>query len=198
MRVIVLGVLAILTGCGEKPTVKPREASAPLPPRITHFYGNETVVPKGGSLTLCYGTENVETLTLQPYDDGELRPSFNRCVAHVPAKDTTYTLTAKGPGAETTATYSVRVGAAALRDRVLIQNFQVLGNTPIAAGGLVRLCYSTEAATGVSIRPDAGAALRVGRNQCVTVSPVKTTSYILTATAADGGVDRMRVTVAVQ
>ena len=97
------------------------------------------MVPKGGSLTLCYGAENVETLTLRPHEDGELRPSLNRCVADKPVKDTTYTLTAQGPGGETTATFSIRVGPAARKERVLIRNFQVLGNTPIRAGGRVQL-----------------------------------------------------------
>ena len=196
MRIIVLGLLAILISCGEKTAEKPK-LSAPPPPQITHFHANQSVVPKGGSVTLCYGTENVETLTLTPYEAGELRPSFNRCVADAPAKDTIYTLTANGPGGQTTATVSIKVGPPAPKERTLIQNFQVLGNTPIRPGGRVQLCYSTHEATGVSIRPYVAAELTLGRNQCVAVSPQKTTSYILTATGADGAVDRMQVNVPV-
>lgn len=196
-RAYVLGLLAIVTGCGERSAVKPKEG-LPKPPRITHFYGNQAVVPKGESLTLCYGTEDVETLTLRPYDDGELRPSFNRCVSHTPAKDTTYVLTAKGPGGETTASFSVRVGAGAPKERVLIQSFQIVGNRPVTAGARAQLCYSTEGANAVSIQPRVEAALGVGKNQCFVVTPGKTTSYVLTATAADGSVDRMQVTVPVQ
>ena len=192
------GFLAVLASCAEKPPEKRNQAPPPRLPRITHFYGNATVVPKGGSLTLCYGTENVETLTLRPHEDGELRPSMNRCVADSPVKDTTYTLTANGPGGETTATFSIRMGPAAGKERVLIRNFQVVGNTPVRAGGSVRLCYSTEGATGVSILPDVDTVLTLGRNRCVAVSPVKTTTYILTATAKDGVVDRMQVTVPAQ
>ena len=202
MRVLAFGFLVVLTGCAENPPETVKTPAAPPAPRITHFYGNQSVVPKGGNLTLCYGTENVESLTLQPHDDGELRPSFNRCVGDTPTKDTTYTLTAKGPGGETTAKVSIRVGPPvsppAQKERMLIQNFQVLGNTPMRTGGRVQLCYSTERATGVSIQPAVGAALGVGKNQCIVVSPAKTTNYILTATAADGSVDRMQVTVPVQ
>ena len=197
MRVIAFGFLAVLASCSEKPPEK-RNQVPPHLPRITHFYGNATVVPKGGSLTLCYGTENVETLTLRPHEDGALRPSLNRCVADTPAKDTTYTLTANGPGGETTATFSIRVGPAVRKERVLIQNFQVLGKTPVRAGVLVQLCYSTDAATAVSILPEVDTVLTLGRNRCVAVSPVKTTTYILTATAKDGVVDHMQVTVPVQ
>jgi hypothetical protein len=201
MRVLALGLFAILAGCGEKTAVKPQEAAPPPQvPRITHFYGNQTVVPKGESLTLCYGTENVETLKLTPHEDGDLRPSLNRCVAHTPANDTTYTLTAKGPGGETSATYSVRVGPAApkSKERVLIQSFQIVGNIPVSPGGPAQLCYTAEGVSAVSVQPTAGAALTAGRNQCFVVRPQKSTTYILTATAADGGVDRMQVTVPVQ
>jgi len=197
MRVIAFGFLALLSSCAEKTPETPKQAPPRLP-RITHFYGNATVVPKGGSLTLCYGTENVDKLTLQPHEDSELRPSFNRCVADTPVKDTTYTLTAQGPGGETAATFSIRVGPVERKERVLIRNFQVLGNTPVRAGGRVQLCYSTESAVGVSILPDVGAPLTLGRNQCVAVSPVKTTNYVLTATARNGSLDRMQVTVPVQ
>lgn len=171
-------------------------------PRITHFYGNQAVVPKGESLTLCYGTDNVESLTLRPSKDGDLRPSFNRCVSETPAGDTTYTLTAKGPGGETSATFSVRTGpatpAAAPSGRQLIQNFVVLGTTPVSPGGRVQLCYTTAGATAVSVQPAAGAGLSPGKNHCFAITPSKTTNYVLTATASDGAVDRMQVTVAVQ
>lgn len=196
MRLVVLTLLAALTSCREKPAKKPK-LPAPPPPKITHFHANQSVVPNGGSVTLCYGTENVETLTLTPYEEGELRPSFNRCVADAPGKDTIYTLTANGPGGQTTATVSIKVGTPVPKERVLIQNFQVLGNTPIRPGGRVQLCYSTQEATGVSIHPRVAAELTLGRNQCVAVSPQKTTSYVLTATGADGAVDRMQVNVPV-
>ena len=197
MRAILFCLAALLIGCGEKAIEKPK-AKAPGPPKITHFYGNEAVVPKGRSLTLCYGTENVESLTLRPSADGELRPSLNRCVAETVDKETTFTLTAKGPGGETSAAFTVRVGIATPKGRTMIQDFTVVGNTPVAPGGRVQLCYSTENATGVEVRPSVKAELTLGRNQCFAVTPQKTTNYILTARAADGAVDRMQVTVPVQ
>jgi hypothetical protein len=202
MRVIVLGLVALLAGCGEKVPEKPKEAAAPALPKITHFYGNQMVVPRGGNLTLCYGTENVEKLTLRPHEDGELRPSLNRCVGDTPLKDTTYTLTATGPGGVTTATYSVRVGPpvppASAKERVLIQNFVVMGNTPTAPGVPRQLCYTAEGVSSISVQPAVTGGLTAGRNQCFVVKPQKTTTYILTATAADGSVDRIQVSVPVQ
>jgi hypothetical protein len=196
MRVFIFSLIVVLAGCGEKAVEKPRESAPPKPPKIKHFYGNATVVPKGQSLTICYGTEDVDSLKMEPYDD-DLRPSFNRCVAHTPVKDTTYTLTAKGPGGVTTATFSVRVGPAAVKPREMIQNFQSLGGGK-PAGAPVQLCYSTEGATAVSVRPAVPDQLGVGKNQCFVVKPLRTTTYVMTATAADGAVDRMQVTVPVQ
>jgi len=197
MRAILLAVTAVLMGCGETAIVKPK-AEAPKLPVIKHFYGNEAVVPKGGSVTLCYGTENVDKLTLRPSADGDLRPSFNRCVAERVDDETTFVLTASGPGGETTASFTVRVGKTPPRVSTLIQSFNVLGNTPIAVGGRVQLCYTTDAGVRLSIRPKVDAKLEGGRNQCFVVTPKETTNYVLAATGADGSVDRMQVTVPVQ
>lgn len=201
MKATIYGLILVLAGCGGKSVEAPKKAQAPRLPKITHFYGNEAMVPKGGSITLCYGTEDVETLRLTPSADGELRPSLNRCVAENVAADTTYTLTAKGPGGETSATFTVKVGKAAAvarKERVMIQNFQRLGDRPVAAGAPVQLCYSTEGAAEVSLRPSGKGETGPGKNVCVVVTPEKTTTYVLTAKAEDGAVDRMQVTVPVQ
>jgi hypothetical protein len=159
------------------------------------------MVPKGGSVTLCYGTEDVETIRLTPSADGDLRPSLNRCVAEKVTGDTTFTLLAKGRGGETSATFTVKVGttaAAVSKERVMIQSFQRLGDRPVTPGEPVQLCYSTEGAATVSVRPRGEGEMGVGKNVCFVVKPEKTTTYILTAKAEDGAVDRMQVTVPVQ
>jgi len=201
MRIWILALPILLAACGETPTKTTK--TAPHLPKITHFYGNEANVPKGQSLTLCYGTENVDSVTLKPYDDGPLPPSFNRCVSHTPTAETTYTLTATGPGGETSASFSVKIGPPqaknASKERVLIRTFNVLGSAPFPPGGRVQLCYTTDGATSVSLQPPGTTAkLETGTNQCFVVSPQKSTTYILTATAADGSVDRMQVSVPVQ
>ncbi|HEU0122614.1 MAG TPA: hypothetical protein VFQ91_18925 [Bryobacteraceae bacterium] len=201
MKVYLCGLVIFLAACAGKPEAPPKKA--PPLPKITHFYGNQPVVPKGASLTLCYGTENVDSLTLTPYDEGDIRPSFNRCVSHTPMQDTTYKLTATGPGGETSASFSVRVGApepkaAAGKERVLIQNFVVVGNLPVQPNSRVQLCYTTEGANSLSMQPPAAGKLEPGNNQCTIVTPARSTDYILTAKAPDGSVDRMKVSVPVQ
>lgn len=195
MKNLVWVLAAVLVGCGGK-APEAKKAAAPAAPTIKHFYGNATTVAKGDSLTICYGTENVDSVKMEPYDD-DLKPSFNRCVAHTPTKDTTYVMTAKGPGGETTASFSVKVGPPAAKPREMIQQFySVAAGKP--AGVPVQMCFSTEGATGVSLAPAAAGKLEPGKNRCFMVKPEKTTTYVLTATAADGAVDRMQVTVAVQ
>jgi hypothetical protein len=196
MRVWFVGILAVLAACADRPAA--RIADAPRLPKILRFYGNATTVPKGESVTLCYGTENVDTVTLTPYGEDGIGPSFNRCVAHTPTADTTYVLTAKGPGGETSASFSVRVGAPKPKVKELIKNFQILGDLPVPPGKRVQLCYTTAGAEAISIQPPVKDKLTPGANRCFVVTPDKTTTYILSATATDAGVDRMQVTVTVQ
>lgn len=191
-------LLCTLAACGsrQEPAAKPAEP-AQLP-KITHFYANQQAVPKGDTLTLCYGTENVESVTLEGSSDPALRPSLNRCVSETPVKDTTYTLRVKGPGGETSESVSVRVGAPAQRQKTIIQGFDVLGNVPMRPGGRVQLCYTTVAGAQLVMTPPVASALEPGHLKCIDVSPAKTTTYVLTARTPDGGVDRMQVSVPVQ
>jgi hypothetical protein len=193
-------ILLLLVGC-EKKAERPRAVEAPKPTKITHFYGNAVSIARGETLTLCYGSDNATTVSITPPIDKGLKPSLNRCISDTPTKDTTYTLKAGGPGGDVTETLHVKVGAAqagAPASRQLIKSFNVMGETTRQAGSKVQLCYSTEGAIAVSSQPAATAPLGPGKNQCYFIVVDKTTTIILTATAADGAVDRMQVGVPVQ
>jgi len=119
--------------------------TAPKPPRITHFYSNANPVAPGQSATLCYGTDDATEVTLAPYDD-TLKPSMNRCISVTPTRPTTYTLTAKGPGGQTTSTLSLALGAPtpsapASPASPLITSFQSIG------GGVVPPANPSSSAT---------------------------------------------------
>lgn len=196
----VLGILLLAAGC-TAPEAPPR-AKAADPVKILHFYGNQAQLPKGETLTLCYGTEGADKVAISPEVDG-VGPALNRCVADKPTADTTYTLKANGPGGEATATFAVKIGPPAPMtargpSRQMITSFNVLTAGKVAPGAPAQLCYTTDGATAVSLAPPAGQNLAPGKNVCFAVKPQKTTNYILTANAADGAVDRMQVTVAVQ
>jgi hypothetical protein len=206
MRVYRIAVwILLLSSCASNHETKPKpeKKAEPKKPRITHFYANAPMIARGETVTLCYGTENADSVQLTPYDD-ELRPSLNRCVGANPVKDTTFTLAASSPLGTETQSVTVRVGAAATKppaeaaERQLIQNFQYLGRPTVQAGARVQLCYTTVGASSVSVSPAVGTPLKPGNNQCFAVTVQKSTNYILTARADDGAVDRMQVTIPVQ
>jgi len=197
-------LLILLSACTtpEKPAAT---APASKPPKITHFYTTTNPVPKGEAATVCYGTEEATEVALVPYDD-TLKPSMNRCIAVTPSGPTTYTLTAKGPGGETSSTLELTVGGAptpkaatsAPAATPLITSFQSIGGGRVTPGKPVQFCYSTRPETvSVSSSPATSAVLKPGQNQCFVANLTKTTTYILTARDAAGATDRMQVTVTV-
>jgi hypothetical protein len=194
----------LLTAACTAPKKPATPAPPPQPPKITHFYSNTNPVPPGESATVCYGTEEATEVTLSPYPDS-LKPSMNRCIALTPTRPTTYTLTAKGPGGQTTSTLSLALGGAptppapaSSPTTPLITSFQSIGGGVVPLGKPVNFCYSTRPETvSVSLTPPAPGPLRPGQNQCFTATPNKTTTYILTARDSAGSTDRMQVTVTI-
>ncbi|OYW10681.1 MAG: hypothetical protein B7X34_04300 [Acidobacteriia bacterium 12-62-4] len=199
MRLFPLLFILSFAACStpEKPAAT---APPPKPPKITHFYATTNPVPKGESATVCYGTEDATEVALAPYND-TLKPSMNRCIAVTPAGPTTYTLTVKGPGGETSSTLELSVGGAptpksAPASTPLITSFQSIGGGRVTPGKPVQFCYSTRPETvSVSSSPGTSAVLKPGQNQCFVANITKTTTYILTARDAAGSTDRMQVTV---
>lgn len=193
----------LLTAACTTPEKPAASAPPPNPPKITHFYATTNPVPKGESATVCYGTEDATDVALSPYDD-TLKPSMNRCLSLTPSGPTTYTLTAKGPGGETSSTLELTVGGAptpkppAAASTPLIINFQSIGGGSVPPGKPVQMCYSTRPeAVSVAVSPSVATPLGPGQNQCFVVNATKTTNYVLSARDAAGALDRMQVTVTV-
>lgn len=197
-------LLVLLSAACSTPEKPASTAPPSKPPKITHFYTTTNPVPKGESATVCYGTEDATEVALAPYND-TLKPSMNRCIAVTPSGPTTYTLTAKGPGGETSSALELTVGGAptpkstpVAAGPTLITSFQSIGGGRVTPGKPVQFCYSTRPETvSVFSTPDTSAALKPGQNQCFVANITKTTTYILTARDAAGGTDRMQVTVTV-
>jgi len=76
---------------------------------IQNFYATPGVVRRGETVQLCYGVANAKTVTLEPQSN-PVWPSYSRCVAVIPTRSTTYTLTITGAAGNTrTQTVEVKV-----------------------------------------------------------------------------------------
>jgi len=147
-------------------------------PRILRFEATPTNINSGESSTLSWATDGATSVTISGIS-GTLPTSGSRPVS--PTQTTTYTLTATGAdGRSVTAPVVVTVGGAGGTSRIL--QFS-LNPTTIDGGGSSQLCWQVENATTVSITPGIGT---VKANDCVSVSPASTTTYVLTATNASG------------
>jgi hypothetical protein len=186
-----LPLLATAVSCTRTPGPPPR-SSAPEPVKITQFYATAPKVPRGEKGLLCYGVENAKSVWLAPPRQ-ELSASASRCVEVNPTSTTTYTLTAEGAdGPPATREVTVDVGA----PHVKIIEVK-LSTLDLHRGDQLSFCYRVENAKSVEVRP----IHFVGGskpNVCFMTSPRETTTFVVSATGADGDTDEERVTVKVR
>ena len=69
--------------------------------KVLNFTISPSVVSRGEKVSLCYGVANAKTVTIAPKPEGDTWPSLSRCVEAAPAKDTTYTITARAEDGKT-------------------------------------------------------------------------------------------------
>jgi hypothetical protein len=180
------------TACSRppKPAVKAAEAV-----RITQFYADSSSVARGQRVLLCYGVENARTVRLDPPGQ-ELSAALARCVEATPSADTTFTLTAVGADGQTaTQTLTIPVGPAQAKQAKIV-NVNV-SSLEVKPGDPVTICYTVENARSVTIEPlhFTGGAKPKG---CVSDTPRKATTYVISAIGAGGNKDQERVTVKVR
>jgi hypothetical protein len=140
---------------------------------------------------LCYGVENAAVAWLSPPRQ-DLPVALTHCVSVTPSQTTTYQLTAQGANGQTVSQeVTIIVGAAA------VHIVEVRVDTLDAkAGQPLNICYTVRNAVSVKIDPivfKGGAAAK----ECAHDTPKATTTYVVTATGADGDNDSERVTVTV-
>lgn len=94
--------VVLLTGEGQVQTA---------PPQIRFFRASTTSIQSGQSVDLCYGVDRADRVVIS--NVGQVTPSPNSCVVVQPTQNTTYILTASGPGGdERSQPIRVRVQAA--------------------------------------------------------------------------------------
>jgi hypothetical protein len=166
-------------------------AKAPEPVRITNFYASPENPFRGEKAMLCYGVENADAVTLDPPVD-RVWPALTHCIEVVPAKGTTYTLTASR-GAST-ASQSVTVTPGPPRMKLIEVSINKL---EVARGEMVTVCYKARNASEVTIRP--GVYMLHGPDSgCVADQPEADTTYVVTAVGPGGQRDSERVTAKVR
>jgi hypothetical protein len=190
-----------LAACGTQPEAR-RTKPAPAPVRIVHFYASAPEVAAGQAVTICYGVENARAVRLDPPAE-PLKPLFNRCFSVSPKRTTTYTLTAEGPDGRTaSASFTVRVrtsGASREPPREaegMIRLFAASAEA-VRPGETVTLCYGVAGAVSVRVEPYS-LPLAPAEKYCFLVKPAATTTYVLTATAADGRREQAQLIVQVR
>jgi len=190
------GCVLVLTGmllsnCSSSPTATAPAPKTALEPKITQLYAPEPTVPAGESAKICYGVENAKSVWIAPPMQ-ELSAALARCIEVEPKAKTTYTLTVEGgDGKRITQDVTIDVGA----PRVKIVNLNVSA-VDVKAGEKVTLCYTVANARSVTMDPPGyhGGAAAKG---CATHQPVRTTTYVVTASGASGDRDQEQVTVKV-
>jgi hypothetical protein len=194
-------LLLVLAGCRTEPEAGPPPAGAAAV-RILHFYASAAEVAPGQTVTICYGVENAASVRLDPPVE-PLKPLFNRCFAVSVSRTTTYTLTAEGPdGRRVSESFTVRVrGSGPSRERPpetegMIRLFAASAEE-VRSGETVTLCYGVVGAASVRVEPY-GLPLEPAERYCFLVKPAATTTYVLTATGADGRSERAQLIVRVR
>lgn len=107
-------VCLIAAGCSKKVAVKPAsppqpeqaKTSPPEKPEITLFAASPASVDKGNDSTLRWTVSHADNVQITP-GVGQVQESGSRRI--FPSADTVYTLTAKGPGGQASATASINV-----------------------------------------------------------------------------------------
>ncbi|MBS1855435.1 MAG: hypothetical protein JST11_08730 [Acidobacteria bacterium] len=195
MRTLFPGCLALVCALFSACSSPPPPVAAPkveAPPKITQLYAPQPAVGAGETAKICYGVENARSVWITP-PMRELSRALTRCIEVEPARTTTYTLTAEGGGGtRVSQDITIAVGP----PRVSLVNVNVSA-VDVRPGDAVTICYTVANARGVTIEPPGfhgGSAAR----GCVTHRPAQTTTYVVTATGADGEHDREEVTVRVR
>ncbi|HEV7485820.1 MAG TPA: hypothetical protein VGQ65_09060 [Thermoanaerobaculia bacterium] len=156
------------------PTTKTATVTVTQPPPTATFSASPTSINAGQSSTLTWSTTNATSISI---DNGVGSKPASGTASVTPASTTTYTLTVTGPGGTITKTATVTV----VQPPPTISFSATPSN--IAAGQSSALVWSTTNATSVTIDNGVGAQPVSGS---VTVSPVSTTTYTLTATGPGG------------
>ncbi len=193
MRLVTVTTLLALAACSRN-TPQPAASEAPKagPVRITQFYVSPPNPPRGEQAMLCYGVDNASAVRLEPPIE-KVWPAMSRCFPITPVKQVTYTLTAERGDQRVSQSVTVQPGPPPVKiTEVSINKLE------FTRGETATVCYKAKNAVAVTIRPGIWLNPHDSRLGCVSDHPKKPTTYVVTATGADGTTDTERVTAQVK
>jgi hypothetical protein len=162
-------------------------------PAILSFQADPSTINPGEAAVLHWHTANAHRVAL----DGKSVPPAEATTVN-PAATTTYTLVATNErGDQDSKTVTVRVTATPVKPRVEFRAFP----TTVMLKQPVRLCWVILNAGSARIDPDVG-LLQPNQvrspKDCLSVTPLKTTTYTLTAVGERGATQTDTATVQVR
>ena len=155
------------------------------PPPTVSITANPASIQQGGSSTLTWTSTNAESCTI---DQGIGPVDCNSSTTVSPSVTTTYTITATGPGGTATANVTITVTANPPPAVTISAD-----PASIPYGGSSTITWSSTNADWCDIQPDVGT---VSPSGFITVSPLATTTYTITAYGL-GGTATTTVTITV-
>ena len=192
---MLLTIAILLLASCSRPASKSSSSEMQETARILQFYAAPGAIAKGESASVCYGTENVRAVRIEPEVE-KLNPALSRCFPVSPASNTEYTLFAIGnDGTELRQTIRVSV-TAAQTPAPKITAFTAMTSS-IPPGSAVTICFSANDADTLHLDPPVQELGQVIRG-CFAVRPPQTTTYTLTAEAAGHPPDRKKLTITVK
>jgi serine/threonine-protein kinase len=175
----------------------------PLKTAIASFTADKTDIQAGQSVVLKWEAQNATDVSI---DNGVGAGPASGTKTVSPTATTTYNIIANGPGGKSPAQrVTIKVAAAAAaaapppptvaaKPAPSILNFD-LGSDSIREGEKGKLIWSTQNADNVTIEPEVG---QQKPNGSVSVSPSKTTTYVLTAHGPGGDTKSQSLTLTVE
>jgi len=193
--ILIASALFLIASCSRQ--VEHQATKTAPAVRITQFYTNRPVLPKGEKALLCYGVDGAKSVRLDP-GARQLGVALSRCIEVEPKETTQYTLTADdGSGQPVSQTVEVKIGGALPKFTDLS-----ISSRSVKPGQTVSFCFKSqnavlaEGSQGKFFKSHAQATKQ--SSDCLMDAPKRTTTYTITIRNAQGSSDEATMTVDVK
>lgn len=160
---------------------KTRKLTVIVPPVLQSFTASPASVISGGTSTLNWSAPGATSFTVSSDVGDAPGTQFGNSATVKPWVTTTYTIVARNTAGSDTRTLTLNVTPAGPKPSIVTFT---AAPTSLVAGQSTTLAWTTTGATSLSISPLVGTV--PGPNGTISIAPLATTTYKLTATNANG------------